>query len=352
MANNLRFSEKWFNRGLWVIAFLFAYFLIGLGGTIVGDLPKIESKLSAGDFVDKGEKTILTNSLKSLKQEEEALNDKVEQAQLQLDAVHSDYQSSKQAFDTWITTRKATQSSSRDNDLIARTANLEGLRKKERKYLAAIESIQKQLLDTQQQESKIEEQILSLENASREKFKAAQNQIELRVFVYRLAFILPLLIIAAYLFRKHRKKSYWPFVWGFIFFSSFAFFVELVPYLPSYGGYVRYTVGAVVTLVAGRYVILALQKYIEQQRELEKQPDSERKKDIQYDFALTRITRAICPSCERPIAKETDNFCQHCGIQIYDSCKSCGTKNIAFSKFCFHCGRPREENPPLTTPQG
>lgn len=146
MANNLRFSEKWFNRGLWVIAFLFAYFLIGLGGTIVGDLPKIESKLSAGDFVDKGEKTILTNSLKSLKQEEEALNDKVEQAQLQLDAVHSDYQSSKQAFDTWITTRKATQSSSRDNDLIARTANLEGLRKKERKYLAAIESIQKQFL--------------------------------------------------------------------------------------------------------------------------------------------------------------------------------------------------------------
>lgn len=122
--------------------------------------------------------------------------------------------------------------------------------------------------------------------------------------MYRLAFILPLLIIATYLFRKHRKKSYWPFVWGFIFFSSFAFFVELVPYLPSYGGYVRYTVGAVVTLVAGRYVILALQKYIEQQRELEKQPDSERKKDIQYDFALTRITRAICPSCERPIQRK------------------------------------------------
>lgn len=344
MANNLRFSEKWFNRGLWVIAFLFAYFLIGLGGTIVGDLPKIESKLSMDDFLDKGAKITLTNRLKVLKQEEEKLSDKIEQAQLKLEVSRSDYTSSKQAFEDWVTTRKTTQRSSQDNDLIARTANLESLRKKEREYLAVIESIQKQLLDTKQEKSQIDQEILSLENASRDKFEAAQNQIELRVFIYRLAFVLPLLIAATYLFINHRRKSYWPFVWGFIFFSSFSFFVELVPYLPSYGGYVRYTVGAVVTLAVGRYAIAALQKYIERQRELEKQPDAQRKREIQYDLALTRISRAICPSCERPIIKESDNFCQHCGIEIFDQCKSCGTKKIAFSKFCFHCGRPNEEN--------
>ncbi len=36
----IRLSEKWFQRGLWVIAVLFASFLIGLGALVVGDLPR------------------------------------------------------------------------------------------------------------------------------------------------------------------------------------------------------------------------------------------------------------------------------------------------------------------------
>ena len=42
MTKALRLSEKWFRRGLWVVAVVFAGFLIGLGGTIVGDLPTVE----------------------------------------------------------------------------------------------------------------------------------------------------------------------------------------------------------------------------------------------------------------------------------------------------------------------
>ena len=41
MSKALRLSEKWFRRGLWLVAFVFAGFLIGLGGTVVNDLPKV-----------------------------------------------------------------------------------------------------------------------------------------------------------------------------------------------------------------------------------------------------------------------------------------------------------------------
>ena len=35
MSKSLRLPEKWFRRGLWLVALVFAFFLIGLGGLVV-----------------------------------------------------------------------------------------------------------------------------------------------------------------------------------------------------------------------------------------------------------------------------------------------------------------------------
>lgn len=342
MKNHLRLSEKWFNRGLWLIAVFFAYFLIGLGGTIVGDLPKIENKQSLEDFTDKKAKSALLDQLKLIDKERDVESEKYEQAKLQLQAASADYQAAKQAFDVWVTTRNSTKRSDQDQGLISRTKKLEDIKNQERESFGSVELVQKRLLEIDQKRDKINRDIGVLDDAARVEFESSYKRIELRVFLYRLAFVLPLLLVAVYLFVKHRQKSYWPFVWGFIFFSLFAFFVELVPYMPSYGGYVRYTVGVLMTFLVGKYSIAALQKYIQQQRELEKQPDVQRKNEIEYDLALTRIHKGICPSCERPIMKEHENFCQHCGIGIFENCSPCGTRKIAFSNFCFHCGKKTE----------
>ena len=53
MSKSLRLSEKWFRRGLWLVALVFASFLIGLGGTLVGDLPQVETPLQLDDFMDR-----------------------------------------------------------------------------------------------------------------------------------------------------------------------------------------------------------------------------------------------------------------------------------------------------------
>lgn len=46
MNNAIRLSEKWFVRALWLISLVFAFFLIGLGNAVVGDLPQVEADIS------------------------------------------------------------------------------------------------------------------------------------------------------------------------------------------------------------------------------------------------------------------------------------------------------------------
>jgi hypothetical protein len=340
MSKSLRLSEKWFRRGLWLVAFVFAGFLIGLGGTIVGDLPKVEQALQLDDFLDRRQASDLREGIKTAERTERQSQDDLAQAQLKLNTVQRDLAATRESFNNWIATRSATQRSEQDPEVIARTRDLDRLKKAERDAQALQEAQNKISLDTRQQASRQREQLQALELAAGEKLYAEQRKVELRVFLYRLMLTLPLLAIAAWLFVKKRNGTYWPFVWGFIIFAGFAFFVELVPYLPSYGGYIRYIVGIIMTAVIGRYAILALNRYLEKQKAAEQLPDAQRREELSYDTALARLAKGVCPGCERPVdLKNTAiDFCPHCGIGLHDHCGVCKTRKSAFAKFCHACG--------------
>ena len=340
MSKSLRLSEKWFRRGLWLVAFVFAGFLIGLGGTIVGDLPKVEPQVETNDFIDEPQADPLRQSIKAAERTQRDAQDALDQAELKLRTAQADTAAARESFDNWIATRSATQRSEQNPEVIARTRELDRLKKAEREAQALQEAQNKIALDARQQARAQREQLQTLETAANIKLQEELRKSELRVFLYRLVLTLPLLAIAAWLFVKKRKGTYWPFVWGFIIFAAFAFFVELVPYLPSYGGYVRYIVGIVLTAVIGRYAILALNRYLEKQKAAELLPEAARREELSYDTALGRLAKSVCPGCERPVDLKSDkiDYCPHCGIGLHDHCGACNTRKSAFAKFCHACG--------------
>ena len=340
MSKSLRLSEKWFRRGLWLVALVFASFLIGLGGTVVGDLPKVETPLALDDFLDRPAAQALRAQVKEARQAEQDAQTALEQAQLQRNKARSESAAERETFNNWLAARSVTQRAEHDPEVLARTRALDALKQAERSTQKAVEKQQQAALDARQAAAAAQQRLGQMESGAYDQLHTERRKVELRVFLYRLALTLPLLAIAAWLFVKKRKGTYWPFVWGFIFFALFAFFVELVPYLPSYGGYVRYVVGIGVTALVGRYAILALNRYLERQKLAEALPDQERRKELSYDVALARLAKNVCPGCERPVDLKDGktDFCPHCGIGLFDHCGHCSTRKSAFAKFCHACG--------------
>lgn len=344
MSKTLRLTEKWMQRGLWLVALVFASFLIGLGGAVVGDLPQVEKSLSLDDFMDSTTSTATRQAIDAAERAEQQAEEALEQAQLKRKVTQADSAAARETFNNWLATRQVTQQSSQDAELLARTQALDVLKDKERAAGAAVQAQQQAGLDARQAGQRARAQLNELEEVAQKQLDAEYRRVELRVFLYRLALTLPLLVAAGWLFAKKRKSTYWPFVWGFIIFAMFAFFVELVPYLPSYGGYVRYVVGIVLTVLVGRQAILSLNRYLERQKLAEQMPDAQRREALSYDMALTRLAKGVCPGCERPVDLKNPeiDFCPHCGIGLFEPCPTCSTRKSAFSRFCQACGNSGE----------
>lgn len=340
MSKGLRLTERWMQRALWLVALVFAGFLVGLGGLVVQNLRNVEEPLTVEQFMNPAQVSKLRTEMAAQEERIEAARTRLEQASQKHTVAQSNTRSARSTFDDWLATRQATVRPEQDPELIKRTQGLEALERAERAALAAVEGEQQAMLDATQAHERASLLWRGLEEPAEQAFADEVEARELRVFLYRLALTLPLLLVAAWLFRHKRKTRDWPFAWGFIIFALFTFFFELVPYLPSYGGYVRYIVGIVLTVLAGRYAIAWLQDYLARQKHAEALPDAERRQGMRYDVVQARLAKGVCPGCERAVdLKDGKNdFCPHCGIGLFNRCGSCASRKNAFARFCFACG--------------
>ena len=99
MNKSLRLSAKWFNRGLWLVALIFAGFLIGLGGTVVDDLPRVDQHLRSEDLIDQGATAPLRSAIKDARAAQEAAEGALEQANLKLQAAQQAYANEHETFE-------------------------------------------------------------------------------------------------------------------------------------------------------------------------------------------------------------------------------------------------------------
>lgn len=341
MLKSLRAPERLFQIASWAVTFVFASFLIGLGGKLVADLPGVEQGIVIDSLVDPRALARIQAETDSLENLQKAQTADRQRAELVYNASSNASASEKQAFDNWIATRTATTDPRQDPEVVRRTRLLDSLQTVQRTAQSVLEGIDARQLRLTQALATVASERQALFDRAQRPYERARFWKELRVFSIRLILTLPLLLVAWWLVMKKRKSQYWPLARGFILFALFAFFFELVPYLPSYGGYVRYAVGIALTAVVGHYLIRAMQRYVARRAVAEKQAENERRKALGYEDAIKKMGANLCPGCERSIPGDppgATNFCVHCGMKLYDRCSACTTRKNAFFQFCPACG--------------
>lgn len=345
MFKSLRVPEAAFNALMWAVSLALAWFLIGLGGKVIADLPKVESRLELQDFADQGELARLRQEIRGSGARERELSDARDRAALEVTGLANAYQAARATHINWLQARAATSDPRQDPEVIARTRDLDALKARERAAEAALETVDRDLLGARQRHAAARARHDELLRQADRGYQRARFGQELRVFLFRLALTLPLLALAWWFAARKRHSDYWLLMRGFVIFAVFTFFVELVPYLPSYGGYVRYGVGIILTAVAGHYVIRNLRAYLAKRAEVEQQSEAERRRRLSSEESLKRMAANVCPGCERGIMTTGEvrpDFCVHCGLRLFDACASCATRRNVFFHYCPKCGTAAE----------
>jgi predicted RNA-binding Zn-ribbon protein involved in translation (DUF1610 family) len=296
----------------------------------------------------------IDSELRAIEARTGQIDDRLEIARLQLEQAQTASNNGRDTFRAWIETRTATTDSAQDPELLARTRQLEQLKANERTLQTGIAALENEKLPLEQNATALRSRNAQIEVNALPAREKAMFWRELRIFGLRLLITLPMLAAAVWLVVKKRQSDHWPLARGFVLAAVFVFFVELVPYLPSYGGYIRYAVGIVLTFAAGHFLIKNMRAYLVRRQEGEAQAEEERRRHVTHDEAFKKMAAKVCPGCDRPIAttgEAESNFCVHCGMTLFDHCSQCDSRKMAFFRFCMTCGTPAKTTEPAKGPQ-
>ncbi len=354
MIQGERARQRIFTIAMWAVSVVFAGFLIGFGALVIGDLPRASAPVTLADFVDRDAMARAEADQAQLAQSRAEIERRLTRADQALAAAAAAYEAEKASFDNWIETRTATTDPAQDPEVLARTRRLDTLKAAELEATLGRDEIQQELNAADSQAGEAFARIQELE--AQPQYESARFVQDLQIFGLRFLFTLPLLSVAIY-FISQPKGDLWPLKRGFIIFAAFAFFVELVPYLPEYGGYIRYGVGIILTIVVSFYVNRWMRAYLKSREIAERQrheavreaeiSQAPVKQEVRYDEALRKMATKICPRCDRALEAAGDkaDFCVHCGLRLFDQCGQCNARKMAFYRFCMSCGAPAKASP-------
>ena len=176
MSKGLRVTETWMHRALWLVAFVFAGFLIGLGGKVIANLGSLDPPPPARSFLDPRTANALDAEIARATAAREEAGRALAQARQQHQVAQANTRTARQTFDNWIATRHATLRPEQDPELIERTRALDALAAAERTALRAVETQQQAALNAVQAQEKAQRDVEAMMVPARAQAQQAERK--------------------------------------------------------------------------------------------------------------------------------------------------------------------------------
>ncbi|PCH77015.1 MAG: hypothetical protein COB98_04655 [Flavobacteriaceae bacterium] len=341
----------------YLIAIVLCGFLIALSGKLMDDVDHWKERPQLESFENLNLITKEKGLISKIDAEIDLKSEQQNSIQNTLNIANNKYSNAKKSFDNWLAARKTIGSPKEDDAILERANKLDEYYKTQQESKKKLADLKNDIYVLGKDQDIITARMDTARDGAYELQTKAIQKYDLKVFLIRLMFILPILLIGIFFIVKLRKHKYWPLFLGFVLFSFYAFFVGLIPYLPSYGGYIRYSVGIILSVLFGIYALNKIKEFIERKKRELKAPTTERAKKVQTDTAEKALDDHMCPSCgkdfivkkwDKPSEKKKQhisygvvtNFCRFCGLELFKPCGKCGEENFVHLPFCASCGDP------------
>lgn len=356
----MEINDKKFNRTKKVlfalISIVLAGMLISLSYRIMYDMDSAVTTPVYSDYFSDEQERDLLKPADDLDKEYETILKSQKNLQLIIQTAEKQKADEQESFENWNKARNTLGSTSHDKEVLARLKRIDELQAVLQSWVMKNDSLDKVRTSIYEKREVIYADLVKAKDKASEDYHSDLNKYSLKVFGVRLLFVSPILLLGIYFFIKKRKTKFSPLYMGFSLFAVYAFFFGLVPYLPSFGGYIRYTVGIILTIGLGYYAIKQLFMYQEKRKQEMQQSVKERAKLMQGEVASKSFENHVCPSCGKDFIIKgwevldsaapaltarpamPSNFCRYCGFQIVKKCSKCQQANYAHLPFCVNCG--------------
>ncbi|MFY0674007.1 MAG: hypothetical protein JXQ87_11405 [Bacteroidia bacterium] len=342
------------------ISIILSIFLISLANKFIGDIDNLRMSPYVSNYENTALLDSINNAIQSNEEGLQSVYEKISNTQSTINIARNNYTNAKESFDNWLKARETVGSPNNDHEVLARANELDEYYKAQQAWEKELQQLNEKVTEERKIQDALQAKINEETDRATDAYYKALKMYNLKVFLTRLLIVLPILLLGVFFIFKFRKHKYWPLFLGYVLFSFYAFFFGLVPYLPSYGGYIRYAVGIILSVVFGIYAINKIRAFIEKKKKELEVSGKERAKKVQTETAEKALDNHMCPSCGKDfIIKRWDNvntdklvignygkvsnFCRHCGLELFKNCKTCDTKNYAHLPFCSNCGDSVQE---------
>ena len=336
--------QRWLGR---TMALLFFASLVALSSLVVRDIEGLSRPLGIADRVAPGQLEAERAETETLKEASRTAREQFDDSRTRLRDARSALASQESEYHNWLSLRRATEAQETNPEVRAKLDELTTLRNATRELEQRTVAQREVLTASERRVAELGRRLSARDREIHEQLEQENPSRALKAFLIRLALVLPLLVLGIWLLVRHRNARLGSLVWGFGLFSIYLFLFGLVPYLPSFGGYIRF-VGAIVLVILGAiYSERWFRRYLEQRRAEIAKAAEVRSRSIGIEEAVAAYRSRTCPSCAQDFSLSGDkpHHCLECGIRLFAPCP-CGTLNFAYFNHCSNCGRG------LRTPDG